>query len=95
VNTADDTVKDFNSVYTVITAYKVAKSKRTDIVSTKNLSQHFGKNAGNFQLELCTAAAAPPPPIVTDRRAAAAAADHMSPFSWPVHVMSYTSYYIA
>ena len=26
---------------TVITAYKVAKSKRTDIVSTKNLSQHF------------------------------------------------------
>ena len=26
---------------TVITAYKVAKSKRTDIVSTKNLSHHF------------------------------------------------------
>ena len=26
---------------TVITAYKVAKSKRTNIVSTKNLSQHF------------------------------------------------------
>jgi len=25
VNTADGTVKDFNSVYTVITAYKVAK----------------------------------------------------------------------
>jgi len=38
----------------------------------------------------------PPPPIVTDRRAAAAAADHMSaPFSWRVHVMSYTSYYVA
>jgi len=25
----------------VITAYKVSKSNRTDIVSTKNLSQHF------------------------------------------------------
>ena len=33
--------RKFSTACTVITAYKVAKPKRTDIVSTKNLSQHF------------------------------------------------------
>ena len=43
---------------TVITAYKVAKSKRTDIVRTKNLSQHFEclvnmRATSNYSVRLC------------------------------------------
>ena len=43
---------------TVITAYKVAKSKRTDIVSTNNLSQHFEClvkmwATSNYSVRLC------------------------------------------
>ena len=41
VNTADGTVKDFNSVYTVITAYKVAKYKRTKTLSARKICHNI------------------------------------------------------
>jgi len=41
VNKADGTVKDFNSVYFNICLYSSEIKAYTDIVSTKNSSQHF------------------------------------------------------